>query len=380
MSAEDELPWAPRSEVPTDAEGAHVPQPGSWRRPGVADGRLYDPGREVEHPGSEVFFPPVPNGLDYLLSVVEHLESGDERVSARDLKYAVLHLAAGAEVLLKARLQLEHWSLVFKDPAQAKRSELEDGTLKSCGPDETVQRLKDIAELPIGDKDTSALSKLAKHRNALQHYGLIGRAANARAVESQAAEVLDFLIRFLDEELLPALPASEAERAKADMEGIRGGLSKIQGFVKKRMQRIRAGLEPVRDRTLQCPDCDQWALVAEPNQERVPCWFCGTSHETGDAALMYSVFVLGRDPGSADLFGHMAVESCPDCGGESLVIEAKTAAAPEEPVYFCFACARALSGIVECSRCAVPFRPLEGEAACSNCLGIAQPEERGPGS
>ncbi|MFC4464645.1 hypothetical protein ACFPH6_08760 [Streptomyces xiangluensis] len=373
MSAtDDELPdWDQvfRSEVRAEGEGTHVPQPGSWRRPGVADGQLYDPGREVEHPGSEVFFPPVPNGLDYLVSVVEHLETGDERVSARDLKYAVLHLAAGAEVLLKARLQLEHWSLVFKDPGQAKRSELEDGTLKSCGPDETVQRLKGIAGTPISGKDTSALSKLAKHRNALQHYGLIGPAANARAVESQAAEVLDFLIRFLDEELLPALPVPEAKRTETDMERIRGGLSRIQGFVKKRMQRIRAVLEPLRDRTVQCPDCDQWALVAEPDAGRVTCRFCGTSQPTHDGALMYAVFVLGRDPGSPDLFGIMAVESCPDCDEESLVVGAKTAAAPEEAVFFCFSCARVAPGMAHCSRCYVPFRPLEDETACSNCLG-----------
>lgn len=348
-AADDDLPdldWEPRS-----------------------DDQLYNPSREVEHPGSEVFFPPVPNGLDYLVSVGEYLALGDERISARDLKYAVLHLAAGAEVLLKARLQLEHWSLVFKDPGQAKRSELEAGTLKSCGPDETVQRLKDIAGIPISDKDSSALLKLAKHRNALQHYGLIGPAANARAVESQAAEVLDFLIRFLDEELLPALPAPEAENTRADMEQIRGGLSQIEGFVKKRMQRIRADLEPLRDRTLRCPDCDQWALIAEPDKDRVSCWFCGSSQPTHDGATMYAVFVLGRDPGAPDLFGIMAVESCPDCNEESLVVGAKTAAAPDEQVFFCFWCARAIPGLAHCARCFVPFRAREDETTCSNCSG-----------
>ncbi|MEU0030642.1 hypothetical protein [Streptomyces sp. NPDC006335] len=361
--------WENLDKVLTHQERAPVRYPGGWRRQRVADDEIYDPRREVEHPGSEVSFPPVPNGLDYLVSVVEHLESGDERVSARDLKYAVLHLAAGAEVLLKARLQLEHWTLVFKDPGQAKRSELEDGTLKSCTPEETVQRLKDIAGAPITDKDTSAVLKLAKHRNALQHYGLIGPAANARAVESQAAEVLDFLIRFLDEELLPTLPAPEAKSSEADMEHIRGGLSRIQGFVKKRMQRIRADLESLRDRTVQCPDCDQWALVPEPARDRVTCRFCGTSQPTHDGATMYAVFVLGRDPGAPDLFGIMAVESCPDCQEESLVVGAKTAAAPDEQVFFCFSCGRAVPGLTHCIRCFVPFRaPGDEIDSCSNCL------------
>jgi hypothetical protein len=58
-----------------DSSGAHVTKPRSWRVPGVPQSRTYDPGRDIEHPGSEVYFPPVPNGLDYLLSVVEHLEA-----------------------------------------------------------------------------------------------------------------------------------------------------------------------------------------------------------------------------------------------------------------------------------------------------------------
>ncbi|WP_186784533.1 hypothetical protein [Streptomyces sp. CBG33] len=50
----------------------------------------------------QVDFPPVRNGIDYLTSVVEHLSR--TRPDPRDLKYAVLHLHAATEVLLKARL------------------------------------------------------------------------------------------------------------------------------------------------------------------------------------------------------------------------------------------------------------------------------------
>jgi hypothetical protein len=366
---------APTTEVSVDAGGAHVARPGSWRRPGVADGRLYDPGREVEHPGSEVFFPPVPNGLDYLVSVVEHLESGNERVSARDLKYAVLHLAAGAEVLLKARLQLEHWSLVFKDPAKAERMKLEDGSLISCGPEETVQRLNSIARIGISESDSSAVIRLAKHRNALQHYGLMGRSANAQAVESKAAEVLDFLIRFLDEELFPYLSEAEVQSAETDMERIRGGLSRIRDFVKTRMQRLRADLERRRDRTVQCPNCGQWAVVGGMMQsfDSVPertwdCWFCSTRWAGNDLALVYGVEVLGRDPGAPDVFGMMAVESCPDCEVESLVVGVKTADAPDDPVYFCFTCGKTLMGMMQCGQCGRPFRPQGEESACGSCL------------
>ncbi|MGW0886033.1 hypothetical protein [Streptomyces sp. NPDC002671] len=127
--------------------------------------------RPVERPGSEVDFPPIANGLDYLLNVITSLADDEERVSAHNLKYAVLHLQAAAEVLLKYRLQQEHWTLVFADPGKARKEDLADGSLASCTPAQTVDRLRHIVGLPITDKDAAALTKLAKTRNGLQHYG-----------------------------------------------------------------------------------------------------------------------------------------------------------------------------------------------------------------
>ncbi|MEU3664491.1 hypothetical protein AB0E77_32860 [Streptomyces sp. NPDC032940] len=329
--------------VMIDVHGAHVAGPGSLRQPGVMQQRVYDPGRTVEHPGSEVHFPPINNGLDYLISVVEHLEAGDERVSARDLKYAVLHLAAGAEVLLKARLQHEHWSLVFKDPARALRDELVKGTLLSCSPEETVTRLRNIARVPIDAGDAAALKKLAEHRNALQHYGLIGESANARAVESKAAEVLDFLIRFLDEQLLPTLGRDAREALDVDMERIRGGLLQIRSFVKKRLQRLQGVLSEHRELTVECSNCGQWTHLVRPDpDERAllvsSCLLCGAQMLSDSAAVCYAATILGLDPWPLD-GSAPATEKCPACGGsDTLVRGVRTLADPERPVAFCFQC------------------------------------------
>ncbi|MDJ0466041.1 hypothetical protein [Streptomyces sp. H27-C3] len=64
-----------------------------------------------------VDFPPMQNGIDDLLSATTYLTHGDPP-EPRDLKYAILHLQAAVEVLLKARLQREHWSQ-YAQPAPA---------------------------------------------------------------------------------------------------------------------------------------------------------------------------------------------------------------------------------------------------------------------
>ncbi|MGW2748079.1 hypothetical protein [Streptomyces sp. NPDC001450] len=347
------------------------PRQGSWRQPGVAQERLYDSNRTVELPGSEIYFPLIANGLDYLVSVVEHLQTGSDRVSARDLKYAVLHLAAGSEVLLKARLQREYWALVFTDPAKAKRSQLEDGSLNSCTPAQAIQRLRDFAQVGISVQQATALEELAKVRNKLQHYGLTGTDAKALAVESKAAEVLDFLVAFLDEELLPELDEPERESTRTDMERVRSGLTGIQGFVKKRRQRLRSVLDAHRDHTLECPGCHQWALIARPaDADRDPvvlCLFCG---RTGGPAPgpWYGVELLGRDPDFyPDQYGRRAAERCPVCGEEDLVQGANTAAAPDTPIDFCFSCATVVPGIQKCGRCGRLYQQQDGMETCAAC-------------
>ena len=50
------------------------------------------------------------NALDFLLSAAEAVRRDEGH---RSLKEAVLHLANGVELMVKARLAREHWSLIF---------------------------------------------------------------------------------------------------------------------------------------------------------------------------------------------------------------------------------------------------------------------------
>ncbi|MBB0245517.1 hypothetical protein FNQ90_15750 [Streptomyces alkaliphilus] len=346
--ATDQEPWSSEEDRPTS---------GAWSIPGAPTARPYDPGREVERPGSEVNFPPIDNGLDYLLSVTEHLAAGEESVSARDLKYAVLHLQAAAEVLLKYRLQLEHWTLVFKNPGTARRAELDDGSLPSCTTKEALERLRHIVGISITDKETKLLQDLAETRNKLQHHGLT---AKARAVEARTCHVLDFLVRFLAEHLIPGLSREERERIEIDMERIRGGLTLIQGFVTQRRKRLRGELEPLKTITVRCPHCTEWALVLE--REESTCRFCTQLWEWDVLKNTYSSTV---DP--ALVTGGAEVPfPCPDCNRDSLVM-AITAGDPTNVVCLCFHCPRPFPDIRDCRGCGSMLGAGEDPLLCSSC-------------
>ena len=73
------------------------------------------------NPEESISFHILENALDHILSAAENAKLK----SARSWKYAILHLVAGIELLLKARLQNEHWSLLFQKVDQASETDLQ---------------------------------------------------------------------------------------------------------------------------------------------------------------------------------------------------------------------------------------------------------------
>ncbi|WP_166028973.1 hypothetical protein [Streptomyces chilikensis] len=276
-----------------------------------------------------VDFPPLENGVDYILSVAEYL-TAQQPPTPRNLKYAVLHLQAAAEVLLKARLQLEHWILVFKEPGSASRQKFEEGDFESCNTTVTIARLRQIADVEIDEKSIKAIDVLAKSRNALQHFGL---STPARAIEARAAQVLDFLISFVYDQLLPELPGAEVDKVVGDLDAATKKLRTIRSFIDARLKRLTGKLKNVRHRTLKCPECDQWGLVAGDSDELYECHFCHFLY--GSPLLALDMWVATQRTSGEDI----KLKACPDCNRKALLDNcARVNEAPQERRTLCFYC------------------------------------------
>ncbi|MFE9993491.1 hypothetical protein [Streptomyces avermitilis] len=299
----------------------------------------------------EMDFTLVRNGMDYLSSAVLYLtgkiqvpmeawslwpEAAKGSVfsqptplwlSDRHLKYGVLHLQAAVEVLLKARLVREHWSLVFRDPGRATRVAYEQGKFKSCDTTTTLDRLTGIVGVSITTKESRSISRLAETRNALTHYG---HTADAYAVEADAAEVLSFLVDFVPRELHTS--PGDSEVVSKTMDAIREKLREIDALVKGRMQELANELEPFAARCVHCPSCRQVALVVGGKERPLTCYFCRRSFESPtEAAAYYWENVLDADDFTSP-------QDCPVCEAQHVVMMASTAAAPTTDAPLCFQC------------------------------------------
>lgn len=85
-------------------------------------------------------------------------------------KYSVIHFCAAVEMLLKARLMKEHWSLIVSRPDQANLAKFMDGDFISATLAETRERLRDVAREDIGNDAYNSFRALAQHRNKMLHF------------------------------------------------------------------------------------------------------------------------------------------------------------------------------------------------------------------
>ncbi len=110
----------------------------------------------------QMFDSVVANAIDFLTHSVDELETKP--------KYSVINFCAAIELFLKAKLMLEHWSLVTEEPNKANTSQFQAGDFKSVGIDETLRRLQNISNVRIPREAHRIFSQLREHRSKMVHF------------------------------------------------------------------------------------------------------------------------------------------------------------------------------------------------------------------
>ncbi len=307
----------------------------------------------------EIRFELLENGLDFLLSGIDYIAKNRGKV---DLKYGVLHTASGVELLLKERLRREHWSLLFRDPGEARHEAFRAGTFQSVAFEPCIERLEQICRVDFDTRDRRYLLTLRDKRNRLEHFGIVDK---PEAIMGSLAKVLSILLNFINEELDPE---EWEEPDKGALENIRRRLGEIVGFVEKRMKEIKSTLEKAST-IFKCPLCLQEAL--EPD-DRATCHFCGYSDMAEHVADEYIESVLGeiryrvlKDGGVYPL------HDCPECDRQTLVDTGISGGMHPADQYLCFACGNTWEegSMTECSSCAKFYLyDPGGMIICDDCF------------
>jgi hypothetical protein len=111
----------------------------------------------------------IESAFDFLERAIEEL--------GKSPKYSVIHFCSAVELFLKARLMMEHWTLVVaqnrknqKEESKFNWSQFAQGNFNSVGLDECFDRLAGVTNTKLSKDDQQCLRDLAKHRNRAIHF------------------------------------------------------------------------------------------------------------------------------------------------------------------------------------------------------------------
>ncbi len=103
-------------------------------------------------------------------NALHFLDEGIKDFENDDLQQSLINFVTGVELVLKARLLLEHWTLILSDPRSADPGEFVHGKFHSVGSGEAIKRLRRIVGLSIPDTAEKAFEGIRDHRNKMTHF------------------------------------------------------------------------------------------------------------------------------------------------------------------------------------------------------------------
>jgi len=119
----------------------------------------------------------VRNALAFLKTSVENTKESPRN--------AIIELYTAVELLFKARLMKEHWTLIVTKPEDAKKFNFEKGDFRSISLDQAVARLKNICGETFEEEALQKFKALGEHRNQIVHFAhtnFAGKSANEDVV------------------------------------------------------------------------------------------------------------------------------------------------------------------------------------------------------
>lgn len=112
----------------------------------------------------DIFEGLVLNGIEF---IKRSLDKNEIQNFPRD---SLIKFVSGIELILKARLLHEHWSLIYVHPDKCNYDEFLKGEFRSIGIDEAIKRLNNIDDTILSGYKLDHIAYLQKVRNKLIHF------------------------------------------------------------------------------------------------------------------------------------------------------------------------------------------------------------------
>lgn len=318
------------------------------------------------------------NGLDFVIDAILHLKQAEQdncKNKEQEIKYSLLHLSSGIELILKSRLFREHWTYIFSDMNKANRQDLNNGSFRSVESGVLIERLERLCDVQVDKESKKVLENLRRLRNQMEHFTIKD---NFPAVESCINNSLGAINKFITENYNDfTSPISISFKDDDEKFGLTKQEEKlIEELIKctaelkehyedaLKMATAKAKDESLLEELVECPSCKEKFLRCNYDNNKCHCFFCTYEEEGEKVANEYLNVIQGlnkyeivKDGGEYPLY------ECPECGSYSFVnIDGR---------YTCFSCGMYYDEdeIAFCNECGTLYIKEEDDLElCPSCI------------
>lgn len=243
--------------------------------------------KEVSMSKNDMFERLVENAFDFLDMSVSDIEQRP--------KYSIIHFHAALELILKARLMHEHWTLVISDNQKPDWNKFTSGNFQSVSLSTATERLDKVVQSGLTKQELQAFKDVTNHRNKVVHFfheahSDIDNKKNVQEIVKQQLSAWQFLHNLIGTRWKTVFSAWENELAVIDWK-LRSLNSYLQvvydqkkeqiEILKKKGEKIRTcsscGFESMHQTKADCLVEESTCLVCRHEEKclTVPCSDCG---------------------------------------------------------------------------------------------------------
>lgn len=206
-------------------------------------------------------------GLHFIYVALDALLFKRARID-NPILFSLIYASTGIELVLKHRLFLEHWSLVFEVPERANWRDYIAGDFQSVTVDGCLKRLEVICRIPFTQDEKVKLANLRDMRNRLIHFGTT---TSHEATAATVAGAVHVILDFVDKAFSMFKLSKNQELALKQIR--KTGASSIF-YVEERWKEIQSNVEKasVKQAVVRCSRCHQESALFV--KRRIKCLFC----------------------------------------------------------------------------------------------------------
>lgn len=214
----------------------------------------------------------VKNAISFLNSSVDKLESSPRN--------AIIDLYTAIELLFKARLMKEHWSLIITRPEDANLTTFESGDFHSVYLEQSEKRLRNICGEKFKKEAMENFKAIGEHRNQIVHFAHTGFNDNKNEIISEHWASWYYLYDLVNTQWLDVFSDYQNH-----FELLNKKIYKNTGFLKVKYEAIKKDINIEKKRgneIVNCPSCNfDSALIKKTNYwgKDFECLVCDVKDE-----------------------------------------------------------------------------------------------------